>query len=118
MQITFERPGSIGPGVLVVGVNEGGALAAYAVRADEAAGGALQRAVTAAKFKGKAGQLLEVLAPAGLKASRVLLVGLGKGDAFDGGSAERLAAGVIGRLLTSGEERVSFAIDLPKGSKI
>ena len=52
--------------------------------ADKASGGALTRALKVSRFTGKSGQVLEVLAPAGIKASRILLVGLGKPDDCDG----------------------------------
>jgi len=118
MQISFASPGPIGPGSLVVGVLEGGGLAPSATNANEATGGALARAVELARFKGQAGKLLDVLAPAGVKATRIILAGLGKGEAFDSGAAERLAAAVMGKLLTAGDETITFALDVPKRSKL
>src|ERR1700679_215877 len=118
MQLSFAAPSVAGPGTLVLGVTEGAGLSGLAAEADEAASGALKRAVGVTRFAGKPGETVEVLAPSGLKASRVLLIGLGKPSAFDSTSAERAAAGVIGRLFTSGEKEVTFAIDLPKGTKL
>src|SRR5215831_4309744 len=114
MQISFVSPGSIGSGSLVVGVLEGGALAPSSVKANESTGGALERAVKVARFKGQAGKLLDIVAPAGVEASRIILAGIGKGEAFDGGAAERLAAAVIAKLLAAGDETITFAIDVPK----
>ena len=118
MQLSFAAPSVAGSGVLVLGTTEGAGLAGLAAEADEAAGGVLKRALGVTRFSGKPGQAVEVLAPSGLKASRLLLVGLGKPSAFDSSAAERVAAGVIGRLFTSGEKEVTFAIDLPKGTKL
>jgi leucyl aminopeptidase len=118
MQISFAAPAAIGPGALVVGVFYGGELAPAAQKADAAASGALKRAVEVSRFKGKTGGLIEVIAPAGLKASRIFLAGVGKGEEFDSAAAEKLAAGVYGRLATSGEESITFAIDLPKRAKL
>jgi leucyl aminopeptidase len=118
MEISFVSPASLGPGALVLGVQEGAAFGPQTARYDEATSGALKRAVDASRFKGQSGQAIEVLAPAGVKATRIVLAGLGKGEAFDGGAAERLAATVVGRLLTSGEETLAFAIDPPKRSKV
>jgi leucyl aminopeptidase len=118
MQISFVQAGSIGAGSHVVGVLEGGALAPSAIKANEATGGALERAVKAARFKGQAGKLLDVVAPAGVEASRIVLAGIGKGETFDSGAAERLAAAVIGKLLASGDETITFAVDVPKKSKL
>ena len=118
MDIGFGRRGRIGPGALVVGILDGGGLTEAAAAADKATRGAVKRAVAMSRFKGQAGRSLELLAPAGVKASRIVLAGLGKGEAFDSNAAERLAATVMGRLLTGGEEKVTFAIDLPKQAKI
>jgi leucyl aminopeptidase len=118
MEIVFARPGAIGPGTLVVGILDGGALTQAAAAADQATGGAVKRAVAVTRFKGQAGHSLELLAPAGVKASRIVLAGLGKSDAFNAAAAERLAATVMGRLLVGGEETLTFAIDRPKQSKI
>jgi leucyl aminopeptidase len=51
-------------------------------------GGALARAVAAGRFNGAKGQTLELLAPQGVAASRVLLVGLGAESAVDGAAVE------------------------------
>ncbi len=118
MQISFAAPGAIGGGVLVVAVFDGGELAPMAVKADAATNGTLKRAVTVSRFKGKAGGIVEVIAPTGVKASRILLAGLGKNEEFDANAAEKLAAGVVGRLMASGETAITFAIDLPKRNKL
>ena len=78
MQISFVAPFDVTPsqGAWVVGAAEGGALLPAAVAADKASGGALTRALKFSRFTGKTGQMLEVLAPAGMKVSRLLLVGL------------------------------------------
>ncbi|HEY8698613.1 MAG TPA: leucyl aminopeptidase [Rhizomicrobium sp.] len=118
MQITFAAPSLNGPGALVVGAAEDGALLPAAESLDKTLGGALRRAAEVSRFKGKPGKTVEVLAPAGLKASRVILAGIGKAKEFDGPAAEKVAAGVVAKLLTSGEKQLTFAIDLPKGSKL
>ena len=117
MQIRFAAPYAIGEGTLVVGVFEGGELAPLAQEADEAVSGALKRAVAVSRFKGKPGGFVDVIAPSGVKASRIVLAGLGKAKDFDSAAAEKLAAQVLGRLMTSGEETIVFAIDPPKRVK-
>ena len=106
MQISFVAPSSTESGAVVVGVVEGGALAGPAVELDKATGGALKRALGTNRFSGKAGQLLDIVAPSGVKASRILLLGIGKASAFDGPAAERAAASVVGKLFTSGEKEM------------
>jgi leucyl aminopeptidase len=117
MQIRFVPPSLTATGALVVGVAEGDALRGPAAQSDEIAGGALKRAMSVSRFKGKPGQILELVAPAGLKASRLILCGLGRPERFDARAAERFAAGIVGRLFTSGETNVTFAIEAPKGAK-
>jgi leucyl aminopeptidase len=123
MQISFVAPsdataGDVTAGAWVVGAAEGGALLPAAARLDKASGGALTRALKFSRFTGKAGQMLEVLAPAGLRASRLLLVGLGKADSVDEKGLEILGAQIVGRLYTAGESAASIEINVPKGSKV
>ncbi len=118
MQVSFVTPGQTGSGALVVGVLDGGAMTPTAAKADKETGGALKRAMGASRFRGKRAQVLELLAPHGTKASRIILAGLGKAEAFDSNAVERVAAAVIGRLLASGEKKVTFAIDVPKRAKV
>ncbi|HEX4081011.1 MAG TPA: leucyl aminopeptidase [Rhizomicrobium sp.] len=113
MQIGFVPLALTGTGALVLGVSEGGALEGLAAEADRLSGGALKRARAVSRFSGKAGQILEILAPSGLKASRLVLVGLGKPEKLDAMAAERVAAGVVGKLFTSGETAITFAIAPP-----
>jgi leucyl aminopeptidase len=118
MQISFVAPSEITAGAWVVGAGEGGALLPAAVAADKASGGALSRALKVSRFTGKPGQMLEVLAPAGAKASRLLLVGLGKSESLDEKGLETLGAQIAGRLYASGETSARFEIDVPKNAKV
>jgi leucyl aminopeptidase len=117
MQISFTSPSVVTAGAWVVGA-AGTALLPAAVAADKASGGALSRAVKFSTFKGKSGQMLEVLAPAGIKASRLLLVGLGAPEGLDEKGLETLGAQIVGRLFASGETAATVEIDVPKGSKV
>jgi leucyl aminopeptidase len=120
MQLSFAAPNAAGApaGAVIAGALDGGTLTPAAAALDKEAGGALSRALGFSKFTGKSGQMLELLAPAGVKASRIILVGLGKGSDLNGARAENIAATVTGRLLGTGETQATFAIDLPKGAKI
>jgi leucyl aminopeptidase len=118
MQISFVSRPAMESGALVVGAPEGGALAGFAAEADRLAGGALKRALAASRFTGKLGQIIELIAPAGVKVSRILLMGLGKPPAFDGTAAERVAAGAVGKLFMSGEKEIHFALELPKAATL
>ncbi len=118
MQLSFAAPGASPQGALVLGAQADAVLTPSALRADKASGGLLTRALQSSRFKGKPNEILEIIAPHGLKASRVLLVGLGKGEDLTSARAETLAATIIGRLLTSGERAVTFEIDLPKPASL
>jgi leucyl aminopeptidase len=81
---------------------EGGVLAPAAAALDSAMGGALTRAIAAGRFTGGKGQTLELIAPQGTSASRVLLVGLGAESAVDGAAVESGAASAYQALKLSG----------------
>jgi leucyl aminopeptidase len=118
MDISFAAPASIEAGSWVVAGVEGGVLLPAAAAADKASGGAISRALKSARFKGQPGQMVEILAPAGLAASRLLLVGLGKPEALDEKGLETIGAQIAGRLLTAGDTKASLQIDVPKGCKV
>ena len=83
MNITFSKPNLNTAAALVVGCAEGRVLSPSAKRLDKSTGGALTKAMKGARFEGKVGQVLSVLAPAGVKTGRIVLLGLGKGADFD-----------------------------------
>ena len=118
MQLSFVAPSAVNSGVWVVAAADGPNLLPAAERADKASGGAIGRALAVSRFAGKPGQVLEILAPAGIKASRLLVVGLGKPEGFDENGAEAAAAAAMGRLSGTTEAQIAFEIDTPKGSKV
>jgi leucyl aminopeptidase len=118
MQVSFAAPQASPSGAWVAGALVDGVLTHAAQRADKAAGGVLARALKTSRFKGKPNEILEIIAPPGIAASRLLLVGLGKAEEFSASKAETLAATVTGRLITSGETQATFEIDTPKGAKL
>jgi len=84
-------------GTVVVLAGADGTLAGAAKDADTAMGGTLRRALDAKKFKGKHGDTMAFPFPAGMKADRLILAGLGT-DAQDGTQA-RILGGKIGAAL-------------------
>jgi leucyl aminopeptidase len=118
MQLSFGASSAIGTGTLVVGATDGAQLLPAAVKADKASGGSITRALGFSRFKGKPNQMLEILAPAGVKASRIIVVGLGKPGDIDGSRIENAAATIVGRLQGAGESEASFELDVPKGAKV
>ena len=83
-------------------VFEGGALSAAAKRLDELTDGGVARAIKVADFTGAKGKSLQIIAPAGLKITRILLVGAGAENAFDAKASETAAAEAYLALKTSG----------------
>lgn len=118
MEISFDRLRGFPDGALVVGILDGGNLTDSAAAVDKASGGAVSRALAASRFRGQSGHSLELLVPAGIKPTRVILAGLGKGEDFNAAAAERLAATVLGRLLVGGEETLTFSIERPKKTQL
>ena len=110
MKIEFAAPGSA-TGSLALPVFADAEFSPAAAAADTAAGGALRRAIDASRFEGKPGQTLEVLAPAGLDAPRVVLFGLGDKAKADAGVFEKAAAAVTGKVLLGGETAITLRLD-------
>jgi leucyl aminopeptidase len=83
MKVAFVQPGLPKSGCLAVGVLDTGVLTPSAQAADAATGGAVARAIAASRFTGKAEQILDIVAPAGVGLDRLILVGLGKAAEID-----------------------------------
>jgi leucyl aminopeptidase len=114
MQINFVKAEIPDEGALAVGVTEAEELTGFIEQLDKKTKGAVERALKASRFTGAKGQVVEILAPAGLDLDRVLVVGLGKPSAFTPAAAESLGAAAVARLLTSGEKAVTLLVQLPK----
>ncbi len=107
MNITFAAAPDAAPHALAV-LAVPGALTGPAAAADAASGGQVRRALDAARFEGDAGGLVEVLAPAGGTATRLLVVGTGDPAKADALAFEKAGAAVAARLIASGETDVTF----------
>ena len=68
--------------------------------------GRLAQAVAASRFTGAKGQTLDLLAPPEVAAERLVLLGAGKRDAFDGLGAELAAGAAYNALKSSGLENL------------
>ncbi len=110
LSVAFQSAAADPAATLVVLAGPDGALSAAARSADSAAGGALTAAATAARFDGEAAAIVELLAPAGLPARRLLLIGTGPADKLDALVAERIGGAITARLLTSGETGVTVDV--------
>jgi leucyl aminopeptidase len=83
----------------------------------KALGGAVElvrRAAKAERFTGKPGTSLDLIVPEGLKADRLVVVGIGKSAEFKPREAVKLGGGALGKLPKSAADVTVFA-ELPSG---
>ncbi len=107
MIIAYPSTAHDQPHARIVLVGSGGALSPAAAAADAAGGGQLARALAAARFDGEAGAIVELLAPAGIAATRLLAIGSGTAEGAGAALFEKLGGAIAARLQTSGETRAS-----------
>jgi leucyl aminopeptidase len=114
MKITFaelsrSKSGAPKSGALVVSVGSKKMFSATAQGLDDATKGGLSRAVSASRFSGKEGQSLEVLAPAGLENTRVLLIGVG--DGLSELECENLGGRILSHMNEVGETTAHICVE-------
>ena len=95
LDIGFAKSALPKSGALVLLVEEGDTLSgALLNEVDEAAGGAVLRALAAAEFKGKPGSTCTILAP-GAGLSRVIAIGIGKPGSLTQRTAEEAGGNAV-----------------------
>jgi len=96
MSLTFSltdaRPSAADTDAVVVGVFEDKLMTSAAAELDEASAGALKRLLDSGDVSGKLGQVSRLFQLAGVKAPRVLVVGLGEQPKFDAHRFGRVCA--------------------------
>ncbi|WP_313086305.1 leucyl aminopeptidase [Pseudomonas sp.] len=95
---------------LVLPVGEDQHLATIAQSVDQATGGAISAALKRGDLAGKPGQSLLLHALPGLKAERVLLVGVGKDGELDARQWRKVAGTAMGVLKALGGSDATFAL--------
>ncbi len=118
MKINFASLTLPRSGPIVVGVLAGRKLLATAERLDKATGGALSRAMEASRFKGEKGQSLTVMAPNGVTASRIVMMGLGEAERFDELAAEAFGGNAYKAVAGGGDKSAVVAVDPVSGSRM
>jgi leucyl aminopeptidase len=108
---TFAPPTK---GVLVVFCEDGVKLGSLARKAIEPTGDLLDRAAAADQFKGKNGSTLELVAPAGLDVSRLIVIGVGKARDLKSQDFVKLGGIAMGKVPGAASEAIIVA-DLPGG---
>jgi leucyl aminopeptidase len=96
---------------LVLGIYGDEPLSAPAKAVDAATGGLIGKVQAQKEFAGKPHELLTLVAPAGLKARLLLLVGLGEASKIDAGRAYRAASAAAMALASKERKTVAFALD-------
>lgn len=102
-------------GVLVVFTDESLKFGPATRKVLGSAADTVKRAAAAAAFKGKHAAALDILAPAGLKADRLVVVGTGKAGALKDEDYIKLGGATVGRL-KSNADVVSIVAELPGGA--
>jgi leucyl aminopeptidase len=105
--ITESLP-QISADALVIGVHPESPPAGFAAEFDRASGGLLARLIEAKEITGKKCEVVTLLAPSGVKAKQVVVVGLGPKDALDRGTAHRAAGAAAKSLAAKERGRVAF----------
>ena len=110
--LTAARPSDCALDAIVVGVFEDKLLSSAAAEIDEASGGALKRLLDSGDISGKIGASSKLFGLAGIKAARVIVVGLGDQPKFDAARYARACAESIKAL--KGGPGASVASYLPE----
>ena len=106
--ISFPLTADVSPHIQIVTAGPDMILSAAAAAADTASGGQVTRALAAARFEGEAGSIVEIMAPTGLAATRLLVIGTGAPDKATAAVFEKLGGAIAARCQASGEARASL----------
>ena len=102
-------------GVLVVFCDDTLKFGSATTKALGTATNAVKRAATMNQFKAKSGATLDILAPEGLKAGRLIIVGVGKLASLKDGDFIKFG-GKIAAKISAGTEAVTILAELPSGA--
>ena len=111
MQISFASIEMPKDGAVAFLVEKDKPFTGLAAEADAAVSGLMSRAKDIGRFTGAPGQTQDILAPAGLKVERVLLVGIGEADKLNEGDWVEIGAGITAALASTGSASVSIVAD-------
>ena len=118
MKIEFVAKPAAKAAVLVLLIAEAGKLGANGAALDKSLSGALQRSLSLPRFKGKKGEVTELLVPVGTAARRVILLGLGKAKEIDALSLREAGGALAAHLLAEFETGATVLVDPIKDSRI
>jgi leucyl aminopeptidase len=96
-------------GVLIVFCEEGLKFGPSTRKALSATGDLVERAAAADKFTGKGGSTLDIVAPAGLKVARLVVIGIGKASKLKTQDLVKLGGTAMGKVPSRAEAATIFA---------
>src|SRR5262245_3334988 len=104
LKIEFQPFSAPAKGVLIVFCDDALKFGAAARAVLAPAGDLIDRAAEAERFKGKQGSALEIVAPAGLPVSRLVVLGAGKVKDLKSESWVRLGGAAMGKIPAAAAE--------------
>ncbi|MFT4149134.1 MAG: leucyl aminopeptidase [Paracoccaceae bacterium] len=107
-----EARGALDKAAVLVILRHGPAIGPQGKALDARCGGAISRAMAAPRFTGKAGECLDLLAPAGIAARRIVVLGLG--DAPTPLEITRAGAALARHLEAERETTATLLFDAPE----
>ena len=102
-------------GILVLFCDDALKFGAASRKAVRAVANTIKRAAAANQFKGKSGSTLDILAPGGIKAQRLIVVGAGKPSELKEKDFLKFG-GVIAGKLNAASDAVTISAELPDGA--
>lgn len=118
MQVSFASIELPDEGAVVFLVGKDKPFTGLAAEADTATSGALSKSKDVGRFTGAAGQTQEIVAPAGLKADRVLLVGIGDLDEMTEAKWVDVGGSICATLLNSGSNSAFIVVDMADADSV
>ncbi|MFT7643970.1 MAG: leucyl aminopeptidase [Pirellulaceae bacterium] len=103
---------------VVVGIVEGQPLTGAAAALDDAIGGAISSLIESDEIRGNACELTAILAPQGIAAKQVLVVGFGKPESINASSAFKAGSAAAKRLATRTRNNLVFALSDVLGDEL
>src|SRR6266849_7756152 len=112
VKVSFVPFSAAARGILVIFCDDALKLGTATSKALGEAASIVKRAAATNQFKGKSGSTLDILAPEGLKTSRLIVVGAGKLSAIKDNDFLKLGGAAAGKL-RAGNDAVTIIAELP-----
>ena len=116
MEISFATSIPEDADTLIVGINEDRVLRPGAEQIDAVTGGAVTKAISTGRFTGKRDQVVDIVAPTGVSASRIVALGLGDFDTIDALGRQRLGGNMAAHLNRVGAKHVAVLSSVSDGA--